>query len=83
MLTRIPTDEGEIIVCGDVGTAVVSECARCGSSFLRWIWPQSTCDRCSMAGPSIVYTNNGIFIDGKCSVCKKTEKRCKCREEDD
>mgnify|MGYP001595056727 CR=1 FL=1 len=82
MLTRIPTDEGEIIVCGDVGTAVVSKCVRCGSSFLRGI-PQSTCDRCSMAGPSIVYTSKGTFIDGKCSVCKKTEKRCKCKEDED
>lgn len=83
MLTRIPTDDGEIVVCGDIGTAVVGKCSRCGSSFLRGIFPQSTCNRCSMAGPSIVYTSKGTFVDGKCSICKKSMKGCRCGKEDD
>lgn len=49
MLTRIPTEDGEIIVAGDIGVAVVETCSRFGCKFLRGIWPQSKCGQCSIS----------------------------------
>ena len=35
---------------------IIAKCVKCGKSFPKGIWTQSTCEQCSMKQPQKIYT---------------------------